>query len=141
VRPFPRLDENAHLRRIPAGTPYHVSSLFGFWIVNDVDALMLTARRDETDYHMLALGGVTGGHQTASCLFVCPNCAARFGEASFDVRGNYEDFIAFSQKRVRAFNSDTVARTCSECGHVNPLTYGFHVADDTEEERNIRNMG
>jgi hypothetical protein len=139
VRPFPRRDNHAHLRRVPAGTPYHVAHLFGFWVVNDVDALLLTAKRGETDHYMLVVGGVSDGLREASCLFVCPKCAARFGEARFEMRGRYPDFIAFAQKRVRAFNAEASQRTCPKCGHVHPPTYGFHAKDDTAEERTARN--
>ncbi len=139
VRPFPRRDDNAHLRRVPAGTAYHIARLFGFWVVNDVDALLLSAKRGDTDYYMLVVGGLSDGLRQATCLFVCPKCAARFGEANFEMRGNYEDFIAFAQKRVRAFNAETPRRTCPRCGHLHPPTYGFHAEADTEEERSARN--
>jgi hypothetical protein len=138
VRPFPRRDDNAHMRRVPAGTPFHIARLFGFWVINDVDALLVSATRDETDYYMLVVGGLTDGLREATCLFVCPRCAARFGEASFALRGKYEDFIAFAGKRVRAFNADGSQRTCPKCGHLHPLTYGFHAEDDTAEERAAR---
>ena len=139
VRPFPRLDDNAHLRRVPAGTPYHVARLFGFWLINDVDALLLNANRGDTDYYMLVVGGISDGLRQATCLFVCPKCAAQFGEASFDMRVDYEDFIAFAQKRVHAFNANASYRTCPKCGEVHPPTYGFHAEADTTEERAARN--
>lgn len=141
VRPFARRDDNAHLHRVPAGTPYQIARLFGFWIVNDVDAMLLSAKRGETDYHMLVVGGLTEGLREAACLFVCPECAARFGEARFAMRGNYEDFIAFAQQRVRAFNADAAQRTCPKCRHIHPPTYGFHAEDDTPEERAAREAG
>ena len=72
-------------------------------------------------------------------MFVCPQCAARFGEARFELRGNYEEFVAFAQTRVRTFNADASQRTCPKCGHVHPPTYGFHAEADTAEERTARN--
>jgi len=134
VRPFLRRDDNAHLRRVPAGTPYHIARLFGFWVINDVDALLLSAKRGETDYYMLVIGGRSDGLRHATCLFVCPKCAARFGEEGFELRGKYEDFIAFASKRVRAFNAEASQRTCPKCGHVHPPTYGFDAEADTAEE-------
>lgn len=107
--------------------------------MNDTDALLLCAKRDETDYYMLVVGGPSDGLRQASCLFVCPKCAARFGEANFELRGNYEEFIAFASRRVRAFNAEVALRTCPECGHVHPPTYGFHAEADTAEERGARN--
>jgi hypothetical protein len=139
IRPFPRLDDDAHLRRVPAGTPYHIARLFGFWVVHDVDALLLTAKRGDIDHYMLVVGGVSDGFRQATCLFVCPKCAARFGETRFEMRANYEHFIAFARKRVRAFNAEASQRTCPKCGYVHPATYAFHAEDDTAEERSARN--
>jgi predicted RNA-binding Zn-ribbon protein involved in translation (DUF1610 family) len=142
VRPFPRNDDNAHMRRVPAGTPYHIAHLFGFWIVNDVDLLLLNAKRDATDYTMLVVGGRTDGLREASCSFVCPKCAARFGEARFaELPSGYERFIDFALKQVRAFNANTALRTCPQCGAVHPPIYGFHAEADTPEERAAREAG
>lgn len=142
VLPFPRRDNNAHMHRVPAGTPYHISHLFGFWVVNDVDALLLSAKRDDTDYYMLVVGGLTEGLREATCLFVCPKCAARFGEAPFaELRSGYERFIDFALQRVRAFNADTTLRTCPKCGAIHPPIYGFHTEMDTPEERVAREAG
>jgi hypothetical protein len=142
VRPFPRIDDNAHMRRVPAGTPYHISSLFGFWIVNDVDALLLSAKRDETDYYMLVVGGRTDGLREATSLFVCPKCAARFGEETFvGLQSGYERFMDSALKRVRAFNTDAAQRTCPKCNAVHPPIYGFHAEADTPEERAARAAG
>ncbi len=142
VLPFPRRDDNAHMRRVPAGTPYHISSLFGFWIVNDVDALLLSAKRGETDYYMLVVGGRTDGLREATSLLVCPKCAARFGEARFgELQSGYERFIDSALKRVRAFNADATLRACPNCGAVHPPIYGFHEEADTQEERAARAAG
>jgi hypothetical protein len=142
VRPFPRRDDDAHMRRVPAGTPYHVSHLFGFWIVNDVDTMLLNAKRGATDYYMLVVGGLTDGLREASCLFVCPKCASRFGEARFaELRSGYERFLDFALQRVREFNADRQRRTCPHCGAVHPPIYGFHEEADTPEERAAREAG
>jgi hypothetical protein len=141
VRPFPRRDDNPVLHRVPAGTPYHIAGLFGFWVVNDVDTMLLSAKRDETTYYMLVAGGLTDGLREAACLFVCPKCAARFFEEKFAFRGDYESFVAFVLKRVRAFNADPALRACPKCGHVHPATYGFHADADTPDECAARDLG
>jgi hypothetical protein len=141
VRPFPRRDDNPVLHRVPVGTPYHIAGLFGFWVVNDVDAMLLTAQRGETTFHMLVVGGLTEGLREASCLFVCPKCAARFGEEKFEMRGDYESFIAFALKRVRGFNADAAQRSCPRCRHVHPAIYGFHAESDLPDERAARDAG
>ena len=140
VRPFPRRDENAHLRRVPAGTPYHIARLFGFWVVNDVDALLLSAKRGETELLMLVIGGVSDRFREANCLFVCPKCAARFGEANDG--GMRRELRGLHRLRAEAracLQCRCFAATCPKCGHVHPPTYGFHAEADTAEERAARN--
>lgn len=142
VRAFPRRDDNAHMRRVPAGTPYHISHLFGFWVVNDVDLLLLSAPRDATDYYMMVVGGLTDGLREAACMFVCPKCATRFGEARFaELRLGYERFLDFALERVRAFNKDPRLRSCPNCGAIHPPIYGFYAEADTPEERAAREAG
>jgi predicted RNA-binding Zn-ribbon protein involved in translation (DUF1610 family) len=104
--------------------------------------LLLSAKRDETDYYMLVVGGRTDGLREATSLFVCPKCAARFGEARFaGLQSGYERFIDSALKRVRDFNADAALRTCPKCGAVHPPIYGFHEEADTQEERAARAAG
>jgi hypothetical protein len=141
VRPFPRLDGKPSFQRIPEGTPYHISHLFGFWIVNDVDAMLLTVRAGTQTHHMLVVGGRTGRPAEATCLHVCPKCAARFGEERFAaVQSGYERFLDFCLTHVRAFNADESLRTCPKCRAMLPLTYGFHEEADTPEEHMARGV-
>jgi hypothetical protein len=142
VHPFPVEGDKPVFHRVPEGTPYHISRLFGFWVVNDVDAMLLTVKRGAIIHHMLAVGGRTDKPAEASVLFVCPKCAARFGEATFDkVRAGYDRFIDFALTRVRAFNADAELRTCPRCSAVHPPIYGFHAQQDWPEEQVARNAG
>jgi hypothetical protein len=142
VRPFPIVGPKPVFHRVPEGTPYHISHLFGFWVVNDVDAMLLTVPRGPVTHLMLVVGGRTGKPAEASCLHVCPKCAARYGEAKFsDVQSGYERFLEFALTRVRAFNSDPKLRTCPRCAAVHPPIYGFHEGADTPDERITRIAG
>jgi hypothetical protein len=142
VRPFPTLGSKPVFHRVPEGIPYHISHLFGFWVVNDVDAMLLTVPRGPVTHLMYIIGGRTGRPAQANCLHVCPRCAARFGEATFSgVQSGYERFLDFALERVRAFNGDEHARTCSDCCALHPLIYGFHESADTPEERVARLAG
>jgi len=142
VRPFPSRGSKPVFHRVPEGTPYHISHLFGFWVANDVDAMLLTVPRGPVTHLMLIVGGLTGKPAEASCLHVCPKCAARFGEAKFAaVQSGYERFLDFCLQRVRSFNADTQLRTCPNCGAVHPPIYGFHAEADTPEERAAREAG
>jgi hypothetical protein len=137
---IPTRREPSLVHRIPAGRPYHVSHLFGFWILNDCDAIWLEVNREEASYYSLMAGGVSGKPAVSSCLWVCTKCAVRFGDESVDVRA-YEEFLAFGLRRVRAFNADLALRTCPRCRAIHPLTYGFHMEADTTEERAAREAG
>jgi hypothetical protein len=142
VHPFPVEGNKPVFHRVPEGTPYHIARLFGFWVVNDVDATLLTVKRGEVIHHMLTVGGRTDKPAEASVLFVCPKCATRFGEAKFaEVQSGYERFIDFALAKTRAFNADAKARTCPKCGAVHPPIYGFHEHDDTPAERAARDAG
>lgn len=142
VRPFPSAGPKPVFHRVPEGTPYHISHLFGFWVVNDVDAMLLTVPRGRVTYSMLVVGGRTGKPAEASCLHVCPKCAARYGEARFsEVQSGYERFLDFALTRVRAFNADERLRTCPTCGAVHPPIYGFHAEADRPAERAAREAG
>ncbi len=142
VHPFPVGEDKPVFHRVPSGTPYHIARLFGFWVVNDVDVMLLTVKRGETIHHMLTVGGRTGKPAEASVLFVCPKCAARFGEAKFaEVQSGYERFIEFALGKVRAFNADEKQRSCPKCGTVHPPVYGFHEKDDSPAERAARIEG
>lgn len=142
VRPFPCRGTKPVFHRIPGRTPYHISHLFGFWVANDVDAMLLTVPRGPVTHSMLVVGGRTGRPADASCLHVCPKCAARYGEVRFsEVQSGYERFLTFALTRVRAFNANERLRTCPNCGAVHPLIYGFHEEADTPEERAAREAG
>jgi hypothetical protein len=142
VRPFPSLGSKPIFHRIAEGTPYHIAHLFGFWVVNDVDAMLLTVPRGPVSHLMLVVGGRTGKPAEARCLHVCPKCAARFGEARFtEVQSGYEHFLEFALTRVRDFNADASLRTCPNCGAVHPPVYGFHEDGDKPEERAAREAG
>jgi hypothetical protein len=142
VRPFPVRGSKPVFHRVPEGTSYYIAHLFGFWIVNDVDAMLLTVPRGAITHLMLTVGGLTGKPAEASCLHVCPKCAARFGEVRFaEVQRGYERFLDFCLTRVRAFNADEQRRTCPRCGAAHPPIYGFHEEADTPEERAAREAG
>jgi len=142
VRPFRHEGGKPVFHRVAQGTPYHIAHLFGFWVINDTDAMVLTAKRGDVAYTMLTIGGLTDRPAEATSLFVCPKCAARFGEEKFTaLRAGYARFIEAALKRVRAFNADAALRRCPRCGSTHPPIYGFDEAADTPEERAARVAG
>jgi hypothetical protein len=139
VLPIPPAASRPIMHRIPAGTPFQVAHLFGFWIVVDVDTVWIDAPGADGHHHALIVGGTLGKPGEALCLWVCPKCAAQFSSTPFSVpRQRFERYLEFADGRVRAFNADARLRTCPQCGAVHPPSYGFDAALDGAEEKRAR---
>lgn len=139
VLPILRAETHPIMHRIPAGTPFEVAHLFGFWIVIDVDTVWIDAAGEAGHNYALLVGGAQGKPGDAACLWVCPKCAAQFARGAFAVpRQRFERFLEFAQERVRAFNADLQLRTCPRCGAVHPPSYGFDAKLDSDDERQAR---
>ncbi|HXQ49943.1 MAG TPA: hypothetical protein VN802_02515 [Stellaceae bacterium] len=139
VLPIPRAASRPVMHRIPAGTPFEVAHLFGFWIVVDVDTVWIDAPGADGHNYALIVGGAQGKPGEATCLWICPKCAGRMAGASFAVpRQHFERFLEFAEGRVRLFNAQTLMRTCPRCGAVHPPSYGFDASLDGDQEREAR---
>ena len=139
VLPIPPAATHAVMHRIPAGTPFEVTHLFGFWIEVDVDTVWIDAPGAGGQHYALIVGGAQGKPGEAACLWVCPKCAVRFASAEFAVpHQRFERFLEFAQDRMRAFNAQPQLRTCPGCGTVHPPSYGFDRNLDSDEERQAR---
>jgi hypothetical protein len=127
------------MHRIIGGTPFVVAHLFGFWITVDVDAVWIDAGDHANQYCALVVGGTKGKPEKADCAWVCPKCGDVFSGSSFTVpHQHFERFLDFAQERVHAFNLDPKLRQCPACGSLHPVSYGFYVQRDTNEERKAR---
>jgi rubredoxin len=139
VLPIPPATSHPIMHRIPAGTPFEVARLFGFWLVVDVDTVWIDAAGVGGQHYALIVGGTQGKPGEAACLWVCPKCAALFARETFAVpRQRFERFLDFAEARVRAFNADPQRRACPSCGAVHPPSYGFNAKLDSDEERQAR---
>lgn len=127
------------LHRIEAGTPHHITHLFGFWHVSDSDLVWLQAVYSEATYYMMTIGGITGRPSRDACRWYCPRCGNQLHQADFDTATlGFGGFLAFQLEGVREFNRDRKLRTCERCSFVHPLAYGFHAEEDTAPEREAR---
>jgi hypothetical protein len=139
VLPVPVAAARPILHRIEAGMPFEVAHLFGFWIAVDVDTVWLDTPDRDGHHYALMVGGAVGKPGEASCLWICPKCAAPLARASFAVpHQHFERFLDFADERVRQFNADETLRTCPRCGVVHPPSYGLDAARDGEPERRAR---
>jgi hypothetical protein len=140
VIPIPWEQSAPILHRIPAGTPYHVRHLFGFWITVDTDTVWLQARYGEPPfgpavYYSLMLGGARTRPLQASCSWYCPSCGTPLHGVGYAMHPHgLAGFLRAAQEVVCEFNGSRDRRTCRECGDVHPPGYGFYPQDDLAEE-------
>lgn len=132
-----RVPEQARtLHRVPAGTPYHVEHLFGFWHTSSNDVLFLrTEVGADVDYTMLV---ATTRIASETAAWLCPKCGHPLHAETFDARRfGLPKFWSRALAWVRAFNASD-ARTCARCGHLHPVAYGFDDRTDDDDERQGR---
>jgi hypothetical protein len=126
------------LSLVPAGTPHRLTHLAGFWRTSDADLIVLRAELPEAIYVSLY---VSSGplHHTDRLAWHCQQCGNELAPWSYDV-GRYGALPFWTKllEPVRAFNAAEAARTCSTCGAVHPLAYGFDAEEDTADERRAR---
>jgi len=123
------------MHRIPAGTPYHIEHLFGFWRTTGSDTLFVRAEVEDHAYYTLVVGTHSAGFGAETIAWCCPRCAAELRAATFDLkRYGLPAFWEFALAQAREFNASTEARTCAACGNVHPYAYGWDPQADAPVE-------
>ncbi|TBL73341.1 hypothetical protein [Paenibacillus thalictri] len=120
------------VHRIPAGTPVHITNLFGFWHTSDADRIWICAKYPHSKYHMIISGGNFGVNTVSIVSWFCPKCGhelARFEDKNPDEGPDFWDVAA---EHVNTFNNSAEMRTCGPCGHVHPQAYPFVHDEDRE---------
>jgi hypothetical protein len=139
VLAVPRRDSHPVMHRIPAGTPFEVEHLFGFWMSLDVDSVWIDTSVSGGQRCALVVGGMKGKPAEVACLWICPKCGEPFAQESFAIpRQRFERFLQFAQERVGIFNADERVRTCPSCAAIHPPSYGFYREEDGEAEQAAR---
>jgi len=139
VLPVPISSGRAILHPVTRGTWFEIRHLFGYWMRADVDTVWLDAPGENGRYYTLCIGGSEARPGEVSYGWVCPNCGVLFGEATVDVAAEgFQTFLNAAEDRVSRFNADDVMRSCPQCRHVHPLTYGFDQTKDTDATRQAR---
>ncbi|MFF9808212.1 hypothetical protein ACF1G5_24365 [Streptomyces coeruleorubidus] len=139
VLTIPQATSRPVMHRIPAGTPYRVSGLFGFWHASDADTVWVQAEYEGKRFYSMMLGGSQERPSFSRCEWYCPRCARPLRQRTFDTASaSFKAFLSTALEWVREFNADATARTCSNCGFSHPLGYGFDPQDDTEAEAGER---
>ena len=139
VLPVPISSNRAILHPVTGSTWFEIRHLFGYWMKADVDAVWLDAPGAQGHYYTLCIGGSEGRPGEVSDGWVCPSCGTLFGATTIDVAGTgFQTFLDEAEAGVSRFNADDGLRTCPQCQHVHPLTYGFDPAKDTDATRSAR---
>ncbi len=134
------LADNA-LNMIPAGTPFHIEHLFGFWRVSAADTNWVRSVQADGVYYVMLVGGLNGADVAEEAAWFCPGCGGELVRHRLARGGDPARYWHAQLDRVRAFNADNGARTCRSCGTVHPAVYGFDPASDTADEARARRAG
>lgn len=139
VLPVPISNSRAILHPVTRSTWFEIRHLFGYWIRADVDTVWLDAPGDNGRYYSLCIGGSEARPGEVSYGWVCPQCGTLFATMTVDVAAEgFQTFLNDAEEGVSRFNADEGRRTCPQCKHVHPLTYGFDKARDTDATRQAR---
>jgi hypothetical protein len=126
------------MHRIPSGTPYHIEHLFGFWRTTGSDTLFIRAEVENDVNYTIVVGTHDADFGIETIAWFCPRCNAELRTATFDLaRFGLDRFWTFALEQARAFN-DSTERTCSGCGNIHPLAYGFQQSADLPLEVEAR---
>ena len=132
-------DKTDIMHVIPGGKPHHIEHLFGYWRVCDADIIYFRTVQDDEVYYLLVAGGRPGNYSTDALLWVCPKCATQFNRHDFETGiARWKRFWDAEMEHVRAFNNDKALRTCPECAHIHPPSYGFYPSSDNSQEAEAR---
>ena len=132
-------ERDALMHQIPAGRPYHMEHLFGYWRNCGGDTIFFRTVQGDDVYYALVLGGTHGAYQSDGVMWICPKCATELGHHRVDGgKTRWRAFLARQLELVRAFNEDESLRTCQNCGFVHPTAYGFDPSQDSAPEAEAR---
>ncbi len=129
------------LNMIPAGTPYHIEHLFGFWRLSAADTNWVRSVQEDGVYHVMLIGGLDGADVAEETVWFCPGCGGALVRHRHAKGGDPESYWRTQLDHVRAFNADAASRTCTSCGTVHPAVHGFDPAADSSDEARARRAG
>ena len=124
---------------IPAGRAHHIEHAFGFWRTCGADALYIKSTYVAGMVYMMTISTAAESYVSDTIGWFCLNCG--HGLRSIEIptrRLHLRGLLERSLIAVREFNANATDRTCSGCGSVHPLAYGFEVEEDNDEESAAR---
>lgn len=131
-------EQSRVMHRVPAGTPYHIEHLFGFWHKTANDTVFLRTEIDGSVSYTLIVATTKIGIEVME--WYPPRCDnASHADEFAGRRYGLGAFWKHTTDEARTFNASS-ARTCVNCGHVHPTAYGFDERVDSNEEREGRTL-
>ncbi len=122
-----------YMHRVPAGTPYRISHLFGFWHIADADLTWLQFERSGLTLYVALAGGSTGLAGDHAVAWYCAQCGAEISRQAFPRAGRSGRFLTHgSQPALDAFNASADQRRCPACGWEHPPAYPFSPLETAE---------
>jgi predicted RNA-binding Zn-ribbon protein involved in translation (DUF1610 family) len=120
----------AYMHRVPAGTPYRISHLFGFWHVSDADLTWLQFERGPITLYVALAGGATGLRGDHAIAWYCAQCGQEITRQTLPGAGGTGELLTEgSRMAITAFNASAAARRCPACGWEHPPAYPFSPLD------------
>lgn len=123
---------------IPAGRPYRLAHVYGFWRAAEADTVFLRSPAPGGTAYMLVTGTTYSTYKKDRVFWICPKCKHELASTAIPRTGGLAALLAKSAAAVRAFNADPATRTCPACGHVHPEAYAMEPQHDDAAEAAAR---
>lgn len=124
---------------VPAGVPYRVKHLFGFYRISESDTMFLRVENADSVAYTMIVGTHAPEYTADVYAWFCPDCGAELRKVPFETRRfGTARYWSGATARAREFNADLAARRCANCGGVHPVSYGFDETQDTPDEAAAR---
>jgi RNase P subunit RPR2 len=134
---LPDRDRLFHI--IAAGRPHRIEHAFGFWRTCGADALYVKSVYEAGVAYMMVISTAPQSYESDTIHWTCLSCGHELRTVEIPTRRlHLRGLLDRSLAAVRAFNASAAERTCSACGTIHPLAYGFEPEEDNDEERTAR---
>jgi hypothetical protein len=119
---------------IPAGRPYRLAHVYGFWRATQADTVYLRTPAPGGDAYMLITGTSYVTYREDRIFWTCGKCERELRSVTIPKSSGLGGLLDKSLAAVRAFNGEPAARACPACNTAHPDAYGMDVpADDASE--------
>jgi hypothetical protein len=123
---------------IPAGRPYRLSHVYGFWRAAGADTVFVRSPAPGGSAYMLITGTSYATYSEDRLFWMCLGCKRGLRSVTVPKSTGLNGLLSGAAAAVAAFNADTSARTCPDCGIVHPSAYAMEPTRDDDIEASAR---